>query len=112
MAREIKIQKKVYSQEKFKKVIDTSFKTFTQPESIDENDTIEELFRLYELLYSSIPASGDTGSHEFLIKESSKIFNGESNLNNIQPLLDEIAELRFQLLSANKTIVDLQTKDE
>lgn len=52
---------------------------------------------------------GENNSHEYLVRKSSELINFEANTEEIQPLLDEIAQLRQQLLSANQQILDLET---
>ena len=62
MANDINIQKTVFSTVDFNKVIDNTFKTFTQPLPAEDTDTPEELFRLYEKLYYVIDVTGETNS--------------------------------------------------
>jgi len=95
MANEIKIQKTVFNKEQFGKVVDNSFKTFTQPVEEDTLLTIGEFFDQYRRLYYEIPVEGDD-SHTTLIEESSKLVDYEKDTEDIQPLLDEIAALREQ----------------
>jgi len=109
MGNDIKIQKTVYNATEFNKVVDRSFTTFTQPTVEEDTDTVDELFRLYEKLYFEIDVTGEQNSHEYLIKKSSELVNFEANTEEIQPLLDEIAQLREQLLQANQQILDLET---
>jgi len=104
----IQIVKTVLGTEKFNKVVDTSFKTFNQPVPEEDPDTPEELFRLYEKLYFSIDITGETDSHEYLIKKSSELINFDTVTEDIQPLLDEIAELRQQNLALNQQLIDLE----
>jgi len=104
----IQIVKTVFSTDKFNKVVDTTFKTFTQPVPEEDTDTPEELFRLYEKLYYSINITGPTDSHEYLIKKSSELVNFDRVTEDIQPLLDEITQLREQNLSLNQQIIDLE----
>jgi hypothetical protein len=105
----IEIKKTVLGTDKFNKVVDTSFKTFTQPVPEQDPDTPEELFRLYEKLYYSIDITGETNSHEYLIKKSSELINFDAVTEEIQPLLDEIAQLREQNLALNQQILSLET---
>ena len=56
--------------------------------------TVEDFFNIYNNLFFIIPDLGDTNSHEFLIKESSEKIEYQANQEEIQALLDEIAELR------------------
>ncbi len=110
MAEEVKLQKTVYDPLKFTKVVDTSFKTFVKPTPAEDTDTVEELFRLYNKLYLRIPIEGDTTSHQYLVTESSKLYSQQVQSVDIQPLLDEITQLRQQLLSANQEILALSVQ--
>ena len=110
MANDIRVKKTVYSTSEFLKVVDTSFKTFTQPIAAEDTDTPEELFRLYDKLYYVIDVQGETDSHEYLIRRSSELATFDKTTEEIQPLLDEISQLRQQNLALNQQLLDLQTK--
>jgi len=110
MANDVKIKKTVFSTSQFLKVVDTSFKTFTQPTAAEDTDTPEELFRLYDKLYFVIDVEGETDSHEYLVKKSSELISFDKTTEEIQPLLDEISQLRQQNLALNQQLLDLQTK--
>jgi hypothetical protein len=109
MANSIEIKKTVFNAEQFDKVVDRTFSTFTQPVAEGDLDTPEELFRLYEKLYLVIDIEGETNSHEYLIKKSSELVNFERSTEEIQPLLDEIAQLREQILLLNQQLIDIET---
>ena len=109
MANDIQIQKTVFNSTEFEKVVDRTFSTFIQPTVEEDTDTVEEFFRLYEKLYYDINVEGEENSHEYLIRKSSELVNFEKSTEEIQPLLDEIAQLREQLLQANQQILDLET---
>ena len=47
---DIQIQKTVFNATDFSRVVDNTFRTFTQPVPEEDLDTTEELFRLYEKL--------------------------------------------------------------
>lgn len=104
----VRIQKQAYRAEQFNNLVDTRFTTFIKPIQEVDTDTVEELFRLYDKLYYSIPAKGENNSHEYLLKKSSEITDFEKSTEDIQPLLDEIAQLRQQLLQANEQIFELE----
>lgn len=106
----IQITKTVFNTDKFNKVVDTSFKTFTQPVPEEDPDTPEELFRLYEKLYFSIDITGETNSHEYLIRKSSELVSYDAVTEDIQPLLDEIAQLREQNLALNQQLIDIEAE--
>lgn len=109
MASEFKITKKVYNKSEFGKVIDRSFTTFAQPPAVEEEPTVEEFFDLYETLFFDIPIEGENNSHEYLVKRSSEVISYEKDTEDIQPLLDEIAQLRTQILDYQQQIIDLNT---
>jgi hypothetical protein len=109
MANDINIQKTVFSTTDFNKVIDSTFKTFTQPVPEEDTDTPEELFRLYEKLYYVIDVTGETNSHEYLVKKSSELLTFDKVTEDIQPLLDEIAQLRTENLTLTQQILTLET---
>ena len=109
MDNDVKIQKTVYNSVEFGKVVDRSFNTFVQPIAEEDPDTVDELFRLYEKLYFEIDIEGETNSHEYLIKKSSELVSFERSTEEIQPLLDEIAQLREQNLLLNQQILELET---
>jgi len=110
MANDIQLQKTVFGKVDFSKVVDTSFKTFTQPIPEEDPDTPEELFRLYDKLYYSIDLEGDENSHRYLVNKSSELLNFDATTEDIQPLLDEIAQLREENLALNQQVLTLETK--
>lgn len=111
MANDIRIQKTVQSKEEFDKVIDSSFTTFVDAQAAVNTDTVEELFRLYDKLYYEIPIEGVSNSHTYLLQESSKLVDLEKDLTDVQPLLDEITELRERILLLNQQNLELQTSN-
>lgn len=105
MAEKITLQKTVYNNRSFKNSVDTSFSFFIKPEPKQDPDTIEELFRLYNKLFYTIPTVGNN-SHQYLVVKSSELYTAPKVSEEIQPLLDEIADLRTRLLEANKQILE------
>lgn len=110
MDKEINLHKSVLSKDEFDKVVDSSFTTFVDPTPEEDTDTVEEFFRLYSKLYYEIPIEGATNSHQYLLQESSKLVNLEKDLTDVQPLLDEITELRERLLVVNQEKIEIQTE--
>jgi len=111
MAREkIQIQKESYRSNQYSNLVDREFKTFKKPEITIDTDTVEEFFRLYDKLYFNIPLEGETNSHQYLLQKSSELVDFEKTTDDIQPLLEEIAQLRQQLLEANQQIFDLENQ--
>jgi hypothetical protein len=112
MAEDISFNKQVYSKGDYTKVIDTSFKQLgvqTIQQQIDEQPTTNNFFDMYNELFYDIPEVGEINSHEFLIKKSSEYINFEANQEEIVALQAEIAQLRTELLDAQKQIIELQT---
>lgn len=109
MAEKYRLSKTVFNKSEFKKVVDTEFNTFTQPTADDANETVEELFRLYDLLYLDIPLEGPQ-SHTYLIEQSSKLIEVTQDTIDIQPLLDEISDLRQRLLDADQAFLELESQ--
>ena len=110
MAKKIKITKTVLDRSGFKETINNQFTFFKEPDPVIDPDTIGELFRLYDKLYLEIPIEGDDSSHEYLVKKSSELYQIDSQLETIQPLLDEVAQLRQEILNGNRRIIELETQ--
>jgi hypothetical protein len=106
MAKNVKISKTVYNKDTFNKVIDREFKSFTTPVDLEQERTIEQFFSEYERLYLEISPEGDNQSHRYLINKSSELVDYEKDTTDIQPLLDEIAQLRRQILDYQQQLID------
>ena len=91
MANDIKIEKTVYTKEEFDKVVDRDFKTFAQPAPAVVELSVDEFFNEY-------------------VKRSNELVGIDKETEDIQPLLDEIANLRENLLQNQQEILDLNTK--
>lgn len=112
MSESVNLNKQVYDKNQYTKVIDTSFKQLgvqTVQERISSQPTTNEFFDMYNNLFYDIPETGEINSHEYLIKKSSEYIGFEANQEEIDALQTEIAQLRIDLLSAQKQILDLQT---
>jgi hypothetical protein len=106
----IEIEKRVIKKEDSNALIDKEITFYVDQQTESNSTTVEEFFQLYDKLYFEIPIEGDTNSHEYLVKTSSELYKLEEDISNLQPLLDEIAQLRTRLLEANNTILDLENK--
>lgn len=111
MGTDIKVSTKVYNKDQYNTVVNREFKTFTGPVTPANLVTVDEFFRYYEELYIEIPIEGDINSHRYLIERSSELVNFEQSTEEIEPLLQEISQLREQLLLANQQILDLETQN-
>jgi len=110
MDRKVDIKKTVFNRDGYKSTIDRNFKFYKEPEPLIDPDTVEELFRLYDKLYMLIPIEGENNSHQYLVERSSELYQIDAQLENIQPLLDEVASLRGQILEGNRRILELETQ--
>ncbi len=93
------------------KVVDRRITTFVNEDNTTPSLTVEEFFAEYERLYFDIPINGENQSHEYLIKKSSELLAVDTT-QDIQPLLDEIASLRDQLLELTRQNIELQSQTE
>lgn len=108
MSEIVSLQKQVLGVETYNKVVDTTFTEFTTPTApTQEAVTVDQFFQYYEDLFFEIPVTGETNSHEYLIKRSSEYVAGDVISDNEKALLEEINSLRQQLLEANKNLVDI-----
>jgi hypothetical protein len=110
MAKNIQIKNKVLNKEQLDKVVDRNFNFFAPVDTAEEELTVDEFFTAYDSLYYEIPIEGDSGSHAYLIKKSSELADYDRTTEDIQPLLDEIATLRRELLNQQQIIIDLNTR--
>ena len=78
---EYRVGRTVIDKKSFDKTINTDFKFYTDPVPVEDTDTVEELFRLYEKLYLEVPLEGDL-SHTTLIERSSELVQVD-NTNEI-----------------------------
>jgi hypothetical protein len=105
MSKVLNLKKNLVNTSSLSKVVNTEFSTFTQVDTTETVISVEEFFIQYENLFFEIPPSGEKNSHEYLAKTSGEYINYQKDTQDIQPLLDEIASLRNQLLEVNKQLV-------
>ncbi len=110
MKESLNLSRTVYGTTTYTRVIDTQFRQLiTPPPPEEETVDVDRFFQLYEELFFQIPITGETNSHEYLVRRSSEYIGGEILTDNEKALIDEINSLRQQLLEANKSIVDIST---
>lgn len=103
----IDLRKTVYNKDQFSRVVGgREFTTFGIAQ--EAPFSIEDFFNQYENLFLTIPVFGDNNTHEYLVRRSSELVGFQRTTEDIQPLLDEIASLRDQLLTTRLDNVQLQ----
>lgn len=104
----IKIKKESFPKQKYPIIINTEFSQLINPTPQVENVlTVDEFFELYDDLFFQIPIDGEIGSHKELIKRSTEYVGETQNTEEIDLLLEEINQLRLELLEARQLIDEL-----
>ena len=107
----VNLNRQVFDKTKFNETVDTSFtQLVSQPDPtfFDLNlATVEDFFTLYEKFFFQIPKEGEVNSHTYLIKESSDYVGFQANSEDVQALLDEIAQLRQENLLLRQEQIDI-----
>lgn len=107
----INFNRQVFNKEKFKNTVNTEFTQLVQtPDEtfFDPNlAEVEDFFTVYDNLFFDIPQTGETNSHEFLIKQSSEYIGFQQQNETIKELLDEITELRQENLEIRQQNLQL-----
>jgi len=107
------LQKQVFDKSKFDETIDINFSQLTNSNAIDPSffdislATLEDFWTLYDQFFYDIPKNGDTNSHAYLARTSGEYANFELIQEQIQALLDEIAELREENVGIRIENIDL-----
>ena len=105
---QIPIEKQVFDKESFGKVIDTQFHQLLKNVS-EETPTfsLEDFFELYEQLFYQIPKEGDTNSHRYILQKEADYLGVIVNQDDIQALLEEITNLRQQVLDTQTALDEI-----
>ena len=108
MAENIPVQRAIYDKNRFSKVIETQFRELNSPELVAPEVTIEEFFALYDELFFDIPKEGDIDSHRYILQREAEYLGVKfADDVDIQALLQEITDLRQQLLTAETESANL-----
>ena len=108
----VDLQKEVFNKAQYEQVIDTSFSQLGVPSisaSAENQLSVEEFFGYYNSLFYDIPPTGETNSHEFLVKNSGEYINFDQIADEILALQQEIAGLREELLAEQIKVVELES---
>jgi polyhydroxyalkanoate synthesis regulator phasin len=105
---QIPIEKQVFDKNTFGRVINTQFSQLLNNVSEDTPEfTIEDFFELYENLFYQIPKEGDTNSHRYILEKEADYLGVIVNQDDIQALLEEITNLRQQVLDTQTALAEI-----
>tara|TARA_B100000795_G_C22749098_1_gene418600 strand:- start:588 stop:1361 length:774 start_codon:yes stop_codon:yes gene_type:complete len=111
-AEQIILNREVFNKVAFNNTINTSFTQLDQaPKDLSFFDsnlaTVNDFFNIYQNLFFQIPKYGPTNSHEYLVVESTAYTGFIENQEQIDALLEEIADLREENLQLQLDIGEL-----
>ena len=106
MAEIIPVQNLIYNKGTFTRVINTQFSELNSNPTIVPETTVDAFFELYDELFSIIPNEGDINSHRAILLREAEYLNVQlADEAEVQALLQEITDLRQQLLEAEVNTV-------
>lgn len=115
MSEPVKIQKTIYNSKDFNNVVNTNFSQFinTKPVVATEesiNESLDNLYNLYNTLYFDIPPSGSDDSHLGIATRSLEFLglSLDDLKNEIETLREENIGLKTQLLAASQINIGTQ----
>ena len=101
-----------FNKDKFNETVNTEFTQLidTPDPSFFDRDlaTVGDFWYLYDKFFYLIPKSGEVESHEYLAKTSGEYADFASISDEVQALLDEIAELRKENLQLIQEATNLE----
>ena len=101
----VKLYKNVYNKDQFKSTVDSTLPT--DPIPTQSIPSVDEFFNNYSELFFDIPKTGETNSHEYLIKTSQAYVGDQQTNEEIDALIQEINGLRETVLQQQETIFNL-----
>lgn len=107
----VQLSRQVFNKKQFNETINTEFTQLVTPPDptfFDVNlATEEDFWILYNKFFYLIPKEGEVNSHVYLVETSGEYINYQANNEEIQALLEEIAELRTENLEVRQQIADV-----
>lgn len=101
-----------FNKDKFNETVDKKFTQLVNvadPSFFDRDlATLDDFWYLYDKFFYIIPKLGEIESHQYLAKTSGEYANFANINNEIQALLDEIAELRRENLELIQESTNLE----
>lgn len=109
----VDIKRKVFNKGEFNETVDTEFTQLVSepdPSFFDINlATQSDFWILYDKFFYLIPKEGEINSHLYLVETSGEYINYRQNQEEIDALLEEIAELREENLEVRQQIASVIT---
>lgn len=109
--KQVNIKRQVFDKKAFNDTINTEFTQLVSqpdPSFFDINlATQQDFWLLYEKFFYEIPKEGEINSHEYLAKTSGEYINFAPQQEEIEALLNEIAELRTENLEVRQEIAQV-----
>jgi hypothetical protein len=107
----VNLNRQVFNKQKFNDTVDTKFSELgVQEPDLNFFDinlaTVDDFFILYNKLFFGIPKEGAINSHTFLVKESGDYIGSQQANEEIQALLQEIADIREENLELRKENIE------
>jgi len=115
MENKVDVKKTVFNKPQYIKTIDTTFSELgvtNMVEDIESTVDVTKFFEYYDELFYEIPATGETNSHEFLVKTSGEYINYDQDSDIIQALQEEISALRQENLNLEIRAVKAETGED
>jgi len=108
----LKLTKNVFEKKQYERVVDTQFtQLVSAPQDLIVSQslpTVNQFFGYYTDLFYNIPETGESNSHEYLIKQSSEYIGFQQSIEEIDALLEEIQILRTENLDLNQQLLNFQ----
>jgi hypothetical protein len=104
---EVILEKDIINKNNYPKIIDIEFKYLLKENEEEEIRTVDDFFSDYDRLFFEIPLEGEFNSHRELIKRSTEYIGEEINSDKEDLLLEEINQLRLELLESRQIIENL-----
>jgi hypothetical protein len=109
---DITLKSQRFDKEKFNETVNTEFTQLTNipdPSFFDRDlATLQDFWYLYDKFFYIIPKLGEIESHQYLAKTSGEYSDFANISDEIQALLDEIAQLRRENLDLIQDATNLE----
>lgn len=113
MAQKVELKKTGLGKISYPKVINIEFSQLIQSVETEGEDgfvTPERFFEIYDERFYELPIEGPY-SHSELIRRSSEYVGIQSNSEEVELLLNEINDLRMQLLENQQALLEITNND-